>query len=178
MVILASQSPRRKELLKKIIPDFKIVPADVDEHLNVAIRDLPKEAALLKARTIKKEYPNDDVLGCDTVVIINDELLGKPKDEIDAYRMLKELSGKKHEVISGYAFLTKDKEITGSSTTIVEFNELSDELIWRYIKSGSPMDKAGAYGIQDKQFNLVKQIHGSLDNVIGLPTEDIKKTCF
>ena len=178
MLILASQSPRRKELLKKIVPDFKIVPADVDEHLNVDIYDLPKEAALLKARTIKKEYPNDDVLGCDTVVIIDNKLLGKPKDEKEAFDMLKELSGRKHHVVSGYAYLKGDKEIVGSTITTVIFNELSDELIWKYIKTGSPLDKAGAYGIQDTEFNLVKSIEGSLDNVIGLPTEDIKKNCF
>ena len=178
MVILASQSPRRKELLKKIIPDFKIVPADVDEHLNVDIYELPKEAALLKARTIKKEYPNDDVLGCDTVVIIDNKLLGKPRDEKEAYEMLKELSGREHHVVSGYAFLKGDQEITGSTITTVIFNKLSDELIWKYIKTGSPLDKAGAYGIQDTEFHLVKEIEGSLDNVIGLPTEDIKKNCF
>lgn len=178
MIILASQSPRRKELLHKLVDDFKIVPADVDEHIDVPIEELPKAAAMLKARTIKKMYPNDDVLGCDTVVIIDNKLLGKPVDEQDAYNMLKELSGKEHLVISGYAFLGKDKTVSRSVTTVVRFNELSDELIYKYIKSGSPMDKAGAYGIQDLEFNLVKSIDGSLDNVIGLPTEDIKKYCF
>ncbi len=178
MLILASQSPRRKELLKKIVPNFKIVPADVDEHLDVPAKELPAKAAMLKAQTIKKLYPNDDILGCDTVVIIGDKLLGKPVDENDAYHMLKELSGKDHIVISGYAYLGKDKIVNRSVTTLVHFNELSDELIWKYIKSGSPMDKAGAYGIQDEEFHLVKKIEGSLDNVIGLPTEDIKKYCF
>ncbi len=178
MLILASQSPRRKELLKKIVADFLIVPADVDEHLNVPIKELPKAAALLKATTIKKIYPNDEVLGCDTVVIIDDKLLGKPKDKKEAFEMLKELSGREHLVISGYAYLKGDKLISRSVTTVVHFNELSDETILKYIETGSPMDKAGAYGIQDKEFNLVKKIEGSLDNVIGLPTEDIKKYCF
>ena len=178
MLILASQSPRRKELLKKIVNDFKIVPADVDEHLDVDIKELPKEAALLKAKTIKKLYPNDDVLGCDTVVIIDNKLLGKPKDEQEAFDMLKELSGRDHLVISGYAYLKGDEVIARSVTTVVHFNELSDELIKEYIKTGSPMDKAGAYGIQDEEFHLVRCIEGSMDNVIGLPTEDILQHWF
>ncbi len=178
MLILASQSPRRKELLKKIVPEFSIVPADVDEHIDVPIEKLPEAAALLKAQTIKKLYPNDDVLGCDTVVIIDNKLLGKPKDEKEAFEMLKELSGREHHVISGFAYLKGDEVITGSTLTVVHFNKLSDELIKEYIKTGSPMDKAGAYGIQDSKFNLVSHIEGSLDNVIGLPTEDIKAKCF
>ena len=92
--------------------------------------------------------------------------------------MLRKLSGKKHVVISGYTFINKDKEITRTVTTYVYFNDISDQLIDEYIKTGSPMDKAGAYGIQDKEFNLVNHIEGSLDNVIGLPVEDIKKHCF
>ena len=103
MLILASQSPRRKELLKKIVPEFLIMPADVDEHLNVDPYTLPMEAAYLKAMTIFKDHPNDEVLGSDTVVIVDGELFGKPKDENDAYRMLKALSGRDHDVVSGYA---------------------------------------------------------------------------
>ncbi len=178
MLILASQSPRRKELLKKIVPEFLIMPADVDEHLNVDPYTLPMEAAYLKAMTIFKEHPNDEVLGSDTVVIVDGVLFGKPKDENDAYRMLKALSGRDHDVVSGYAYVSKQKTIKGSTKTVVHFNELSDETIWKYIKTGSPLDKAGAYGIQDEEFHLVKSIEGSLDNVIGLPTEDIKKNCF
>ena len=178
MLILASQSPRRKELLKLIVPDFKIIPADVDEHVHVTPEELPAAASKLKAEAIKKDHPNDDVLGCDTVVIIDGELLGKPKDEQDAFNMLRKLSGRKHVVISGYTYIKGNKTITRSVKTYVYFNELSDELIYRYIKSGSPMDKAGAYGIQDKEFNLVHHIEGSLYNVIGLPVEDIKENCF
>ena len=92
--------------------------------------------------------------------------------------MLKKLSGNKHVVISGYTFINKDKEITRTVRTYVYFNKLSDETIDAYIKSGSPMDKAGAYGIQDSEFNLVNHIEGSLDNVIGFPVEDIKAHCF
>ena len=105
MLILASQSPRRKELLKLIVPDFKIIPADVDEHVHVTPEELPAAASKLKAEAIKKDHPNDDVLGCDTVVIIDGELLGKPKDEQDAFNMLRKLSGRKHVVISGYTYI-------------------------------------------------------------------------
>lgn len=178
MLILASQSPRRKELLKLITNDFVVIPADIDEHVHVSNEELPARASKLKAEAIKKTHPNDDVLGCDTVVIIGGELLGKPRNKIDAYNMLKKLSGKKHVVISGYTFIKGDKIINRSVKTYVYFNELSDELINKYIESGSPMDKAGAYGIQDKEFNLVNHIEGSLYNVIGLPIEDIKENCF
>ena len=178
MLILASQSPRRKELLKLITNDFVVIPANIDEHVHVSNEELPARASRLKAEAIKKTHPNDDVLGCDTVVIIDDELLGKPINKIDAYNMLKKLSGKKHVVISGYTFIKGDKIINRSVKTYVYFNELSDELINKYIESGSPMDKAGAYGIQDKEFNLVNHIEGSLYNVIGLPIEDIKENCF
>lgn len=175
MLILASQSPRRRELLKKIVPDFLVKPANVDEHIDVSPEELPIAASYVKAMTIKKEYPDYDVLGSDTVVIIDNKVLGKPVDEEDAFKMLKELSGREHYVISGFTLILGERVIKGSMKTIVHFNELSDELIWKYIKTGSPMDKAGAYGIQDKEFNLVRDIEGSMDNVIGLPTEEIAK---
>ncbi len=179
MIILASQSPRRRELIKKLVSDFIVIPADIDEKaLHIAPHDLPAELSKLKAYSIYSKHPNDTVLACDTVVILNNELLEKPKDKAEAKQMLQKLSGKKHVVISGYTFINKDKEITRTVKTYVYFNDISDQLIDEYIKTGSPMDKAGAYGIQDKQFNLVNHIEGSLDNVIGLPVEDIKKHCF
>lgn len=179
MIILASKSPRRRELIKKLTNEFTVIPSDVDESLLVTTpHDLPGELSKLKAYSIFSKYPNDTVLSCDTVVILNNELMGKPHSEKEAKEMLKKLSGKKHVVISGYTFINKNVEITRSVKTYVYFNELSDELIDAYIKSGSPMDKAGAYGIQDKEFNLVNHIEGSFDNVMGLPTEDIKAHCF
>ena len=104
--------------------------------------------------------------------------MGKPHSVEEASKMLHALSGKVHDVVSGYTLLSKDRNITRTVRTRVYFNTLSDELIDAYIKSGSPMDKAGAYGIQDKEFNLVNKIEGSMDNVIGFPTEDIKEHCF
>lgn len=179
MLILASESPRRRELIKKITKDFTVIPSNVDESvLHIAPHDLPGELSKLKAYSVFSKYPNDTVLSCDTVVILGNELMGKPHTAEQAREMLKKLSGKKHVVVSGYTFINKNVEITRSVKTYVYFNELSDELIESYIKSGSPMDKAGAYGIQDTEFNLVNHIEGSFDNVMGLPVEDIKAHCF
>ena len=179
MLILASESPRRKELIRKITNDFVVIPSNVDESLlHITPHDLPAELSKLKAYSIYAKYPNDSVLACDTVVILDGKLMGKPKTKKDAFVMLSELSGKKHVVISGYTYISKEKEITRTVRTYVYFNKLTPELINSYIESGSPMDKAGAYGIQDKDFNLVNHIEGDLDNVVGLPVEDIRKHVF
>ena len=179
MIILASESPRRRELIKKITKEFMVIPANIDESvLNIPACDLPGELSKLKAYDIFAKYPNDKVLACDTVVIIDGQILGKPHSKEEASKMLHHLSGRKHVVISGYTLISKEKEVTRTVRTYVYFNKLSDELIDKYIASGSPMDKAGAYGIQDKEFDLVSHIEGSFDNVIGLPTEDIKAHWF
>lgn len=179
MIILASQSPRRKELIKKIVEDFTVIPADVDESsIHVPAADLPGELSKLKAYEVFKNHQEDKVLACDTIVVLDGEVMGKPHTKEKASEMLHKLSGKKHVVISGYTLIDKHKEVTRTVKTYVYFNKLSDELIDKYIASGSPMDKAGAYGIQDKEFNLVNHIEGSMDNVVGLPTEDIKKHWF
>ena len=179
MIILASESPRRKELIKKITKDFTVIPANIDESiLHIAACDLPGELSKLKAYDVFAKYPNDEVLACDTIVVLDGEVMGKPHTAEKAREMLKKLSGKKHMVISGYTYISKEKEITRTVRTYVYFNKLSNELIEKYIATGSPMDKAGAYGIQDKEFDLVNHIEGSFDNVIGLPVEDIKKHCF
>ena len=179
MLILASQSPRRRELIKKITNDFVVMPANIDESdLHIPACDLPGELSKEKAYAIFSKYPNDAVLSCDTVVILDGKVLGKPKSKDEAAKMLRALSGRKHVVISGYTFISKEKEITRTVKTYVYFNTLSEELIQEYIKTGSPMDKAGAYGIQDSEFNLVSHIEGDFDNVIGLPVEDIRLHCF
>lgn len=176
MLILASSSPRRRELLKKIAPDFKVVPSDIDEKaIKASYRDLPQKIAQMKAYAVFQNYPNDTVLASDTIVVIDNEVLGKPENHADARRMLKKLSGRSHIVITGYTIISPKYEISRSVTTTVYFRELSDEFIDRYVKTGSPMDKAGAYGIQDKEFDLVDHIEGSFDNVMGFPSEDIKK---
>jgi septum formation protein len=179
MIILASESPRRRELIKKITKEFAVIPANIDESvLHIPACDLPGELSKLKAYDVFAKYPNDKVLACDTVVIIDGQILGKPHSKEQAKEMLQKLSGRKHVVISGYTIISKEKEITRTVRTYVYFNKLSDELIDAYIATGSPMDKAGAYGIQDQEFDLVNHIEGSFDNVIGLPTEDIKAHWF
>ena len=178
--ILASASPRRKELFGEVVEKFEIMIATGEER---AGSDCP--ATLVKALATQKaeevaELPqakDKAVLGADTVVVLDNEVLGKPKDEADAFRMLKLLSGKRHEVHTGVCILIcKDKKVgctVKSVKTSVYFNELSDEWIWNYIRGGSPMDKAGAYGIQDG--GLVAKIKGSYSNVVGLPVELCKK---
>ena len=175
MFILASSSPRRKELLKKIVSDFVIIVPNVDESiLHVDPKDLPGEESKMKAYAVASSHPDDEILACDTVVILDGEVLGKPRDALDAKAMLRAQSGKKQTVLSGYTYIGKGKEITRTVATDVYFNELSEELIEEYVATKKPLDKAGAYGIQDG-YPLVHHIDGSYDNVVGLPTEDIAK---
>jgi septum formation protein len=178
MLILASKSPRRKELLSKICRDFVIINPEINENESRQHpHEHPLDVSRLKAYRVFQNHPEDDVLACDTVVVINEEILGKPSDEQEAYQMLRKLSGKRHIVLSGYTFINKYREINRTVKTEVYFNVLDDELIKQYIKTGSPLDKAGAYGIQDG-FLLVDHIIGSFDNVMGFPSEDIAKHCF
>ena len=159
---------------------FTIIVPQIDESLSFEnftdVEDIVKDISRRKCLEIVKDHSNDLVIAADTVVVINQEIIGKPKDEKDAYRMLKMLSGNTHYVYTGYAIHQKDKFVNKIAVTEVTFNELNDELINEYIKSGSPMDKAGAYGYQDnKDFALVKKISGSKTNVIGFPVEAIKE---
>lgn len=171
-IILASKSPRRKELLKRIVDNFLIIPADIDEskfELN--------EIAYQKALKVAKDFPFDLILSADTIVRINEKVLGKPKDKKDAKRMLLLLSNKTHEVITYYCIFNLNKKICirNSVLSYVTFNKLDEELIDKYISTLSPLDKAGAYGIQDKEYNLVKKLDGDEDNVIGMPLTALKK---
>ena len=179
MVILASASPRRRELIKMLVDDFEVIPSDVDESIiHTEPHALPAELSKIKAYSIFSRYPNDTVIACDTIVILDGKIMGKPHSKEEAKEMLKALSGRKHVVISGYTYINKEREITRTVRTYVYFNKLSEDTIDAYIKSGSPMDKAGAYGIQDDEYNLVSHIEGSFYNVVGFPVEDIKAHCF
>lgn len=178
MVILASASPRRKKLMKDLFPSFNIIVPEIDESLSFKkfqdVKDIVKDIATRKCQKISADHPHDLVIAADTVVVIDNEIIGKPKDEKDAYRMLKKLSNNTHYVYTGYAINQEDRMVVGIVKSEVMFNELSDELINAYIATGSPLDKAGAYGYQDNQdFLLVKKIIGSKHNVIGFPTEEI-----
>ncbi|MBQ4255831.1 MAG: septum formation protein Maf [Bacilli bacterium] len=174
MFILASGSPRRKELLHKIVDDFEVVVPDIDEsHHPLDPKDLPKELSKEKAYAIYRRFPNDEILACDTIVILDHEVLGKPKSPQNAIEMLEKESGRRQIVLSGYTYIGKGKEISRTVATEVYFNKLSLEQIKDYVTRFAPFDKAGSYGIQD-DFPLIEKIVGSYDNVMGLPTEDIK----
>ena len=173
-IILASNSPRRKELLEKAGIKFKIEPSDFEEK--VFSLDPFKTAetfAVGKAKAVLRALDGDYlVIGADTVVFLDGEILGKPKDEEHAKKMLKSLSNKMHTVVTGYALLSNKKVVSGFVQTQVTFNHLSNKIIDEYVKSGYCWGKAGSYGIQDP-FPLVKEYNGSLSNVIGLPVETI-----
>lgn len=170
--ILASNSPRRKEILTSAGFKFKVVSADFEEKaFSTDPVTTAKAFALGKANATFNLLKGDAlVLGADTVVFLDGEILGKPKDESCARAMLKRLSGRTHVVVTGYALIYNGGVINDSVTTEVTFNDLSDELIESYLSSGLYKGKAGSYGIQDP-FPLVKSYNGSLTNVIGLPIE-------
>lgn len=176
-VILASASPRRKELLGYIVPRFEIIPADVDETLpeEITAEKSAEFLAVKKAEHISAQYPESIVIGSDTVVIVDGEILGKPADKADAYRMLKKLSGKTHTVVTGVCISQGEKKKSFSETTRVEFYPLSEEEIHDYIATGDPMDKAGAYGIQGEGCVLIKGIEGDFFTVMGLPAARLKR---
>ncbi len=178
MIILASASPRRQELLKLIFDDFAIEPADIDETVrkSIDLEQYPEYLALKKSRYVAEKHPVDDVvIGCDTGVFINDIMLGKPKDKEQAKEMLKILSGRTHKVITGCSIFYKGHNISFSEVTEVEFYHLTESDIDEYIATGEPMDKSGAYGIQGKGALLVKKIKGDYYNVVGLPVGALKQ---
>jgi len=174
-IILASQSPRRQELLKKITDGFLCIPADIDETVPCGIKTekAPEYLALKKAEFIAEKYPRSIVLGSDTGVFLDGEMLGKPNDRNDAVRMLKMLSGRTHSVITGCAIVKGQEKITFSCETSVTFYELTEAEIQAYVSTGECDDKAGAYGIQGKGALLIKEIKGDYFNVVGLPVAQL-----
>lgn len=177
MIILASQSPRRRELLGLIAKDFEIIPAQGEEILPEKIP--PKDAVILlsqqKAAEVKRrKFPGmekipDTIIAADTVVAIDDEILGKPRSRENAEEILHKLSGRKHSVFTGVTIISGSGTSSFAEETTVEFFSLTDEEIRSYVDSGDPMDKAGAYGIQGRGALLVKRIEGDYYNVMGLP---------
>ncbi len=173
--VLASASPRRKELLSQILPSFEVIPAAADEKVNLSL--FPEKIACALAESKCDEVfaanPEKTVIGCDTVVAFEGEILGKPKDRGEAALTLKRLSGKTHYVITGVCVRNKHRKITDFDKTEVKFNILSDDFIKIYVDGGSPLDKAGSYGIQDG--GIVKEYFGSYTNVVGLPVTLVRK---
>ena len=169
-VVLASKSPRRREILSMVTDNFEVRVSGADENVEnpTDIFDIPRLLAERKAEATPI-YDDEIIIGCDTVVIYGGELLGKPKDKADAVRMLKLLSGTTHYVVSGLAIKTKGKAISKSVTTAVVMRELSDDEIALYVEKYNPTDKAGAYGIQEMAGAFVEKIDGDFYNVVGLP---------
>jgi septum formation protein len=175
-LILASNSPRRKELLADCGFSFKVVVSDYEEKaFSTDPIETSVQFAIGKAKAVfnQSKDKNVCVVGADTVVFNQGVILNKPKDDLEATNMLKFLSGKTHCVITGYCVINKDKMEYGYDQTFVTFNALSDYTISEYVKSGLYKGKSGSYGIQDP-FPLVKEYKGSINNVIGLPTEKLK----
>lgn len=170
-VILASKSPRRRELMEYIKPEFEIIPSLKEEVVpdGLEVEDIPSFLAAQKALDIARDNRDSLVIGCDTVVVLGGVIMGKPRDEAEAKAMLKSLSGMTHRVISGVCLCYKGRTMTFSEITHVTFYDLTDAEIDSYIASGSPLDKAGAYGIQDGAALFVKKIDGDYYNVVGLP---------
>lgn len=173
-LILASNSPRRKEIFSLLGLDFEVAVSNNEPPIS---EDLGAEksaflSAKAKAEDIFSKYPDCAVVGADTVVAVNDMLLGKPESKQNAVEMLKALSGKKHEVITAVYVCSPKKQTGFAAKTQVEFYELSDEEICAYVESGECMDKAGAYGIQGKALRFVKGICGDYYNVMGFPAAE------
>ena len=171
-IILASKSPRRKEILQTLGFEFEVVTADTDESsTETDPRALTRDLAERKGREVAKAITQKDVLviSCDTVVWCDGKILGKPKDEADATAMLKLLSGRKHTVTSGLSLSFNGKTVTDSEDTDVYFAELSNDFIDKYVASGDPMDKAGGYAVQGVASMWIDKLDGCYFNVVGLP---------
>ncbi|MAD45650.1 MAG: septum formation protein Maf [Oceanospirillaceae bacterium] len=171
MMILASASPRRRELLQQIGVQFRCEAADIDETpiAGEAPQQYVERMALSKARVLLSKYPGDVVLGSDTTVVLHGRILGKPADSADAEAMLEDLSGQTHQVMTAVAVVSQVAERVQTVITRVRFSSLSRQQIKDYVATGEPSDKAGGYGIQGLGAVLVDSIEGSYSNVVGLP---------
>lgn len=176
---MASGSPRRAQILRRERVKFEVkIPMDLEEENSSSD---PVEHVLSlsrqKATSVARNLEDTIILGADTIVVLDSEILGKPQNQKEAFSILRKLSGKIHRVYTGITLVNKynGKAISDYDMTEVKFNQLEDEKILPYIETGEPMDKAGAYGIQGMGSFLVESYRGSLDNVIGLPTEKLKE---
>ena len=174
-LILASASPRRAELLRQLQPEFQIVPSDAEEILDGQLSplELCQLNAHRKARAVAKKIPDSLVLGADTLVFLDGEIMGKPRDLTDARRMLTRLQGRTHQVVTGVSLihLRGHREHLFAVSTDVVFRPLTDKQVGSYLSKMNPLDKAGAYAIQEHGDMIVSEISGSYSNVVGLPVE-------
>ncbi|MGI6079525.1 MAG: Maf family protein [Candidatus Avilachnospira sp.] len=177
MLILASGSPRRRELIEKLHIPYMVEVSGNEELIpeGMSPEKLPEYLSGEKAKAVFEKHRGDTVIGADTIVLYAGKILGKPSDKEEAKSMLRLLSGRKHEVITGVSIISEKKSLSFSESCEVEFYELSDEEIDAYIATGEPMDKAGAYGIQGDGALLVKAIHGDYYTVMGLPIAELSR---
>lgn len=175
MLILASASPRRSKLLKDAGLTFTVIKSDIEEVINheLSPEEIVVELALQKAKSVFSTHPKDTVIAADTIVVFNKKILGKPKDEADAYRMLKLLSNETHCVYTGVCILKENIKKTFYTKSEVTMKNLSDLEIKQYIATKEPMDKAGAYGIQGDGGQLVDHFSGDFFTIVGLPLKDV-----
>ena len=176
-LLLASQSPRRRELLEQTGIELQIVPSDIDEE-NISIKnpvEYVEALSFMKAEKISRAYPDSWILGADTIVVIQNQILGKPESDHHAIEMLRLLSNREHTVFTGFCIMNKHKQtvIKTAVETRVWFKPLSDQEIKWYVSTKEPFDKAGAYGIQGQGAFLVRKIFGSYSNVVGLPVCEV-----
>jgi septum formation protein len=171
MLVLASASPRRQELLRNAGIRFEVQAAHIDEAPlpGESAKNCAERLAREKALAVAKQRPRDVVLGADTVVVVDDQTLGKPVDAADAARMLRMLSGREHQVITGVCVVANGESFVASETTTVAMSEISEKETADYVATGEPMDKAGAYAIQGVASRWIPRIEGDYSNVVGLP---------
>ena len=171
-IILASASPRRTELMSLITKDFTVKVSNFDES---TMPDFPdpvafvKYSSLMKAQDVFVDNPQCIVIGADTVVAVDDEILGKPRDDEDAFDMLRKLSGRAHKVVTGVTVISRTCRICTACETEVLFDDMTDESIRKYVATGEPSDKAGAYAVQGLGAKYIKGVKGDFFNVVGLP---------
>lgn len=179
-LVLGSQSPRRKELLQWIYLPFKIITSDIEEiSAESEVADLVQDLADQKAQavfdSIKNTYSNPVVIGADTIVVLENQVMGKPKDRLDAKKMLQQLMGKTHRVLTGVSIVHLGGKNTFYDETLVSFDEINDELLELYLDTEESLDKAGAYGIQGAALGFIHKVEGSYSNVVGLPVNLVLK---
>jgi len=175
-IILASSSPRRKELLENAGFDFEVFPSNISEDIEEP--DPHKYTKLLsirKAQKVAEKYPDHLIIAADTMIFVDNQMLGKPNKYNDAYRMLKLLSEKKHAVITGVTIISKEKVSTFSDEAHIELKKLSDSEIASFLSNSSPYDKAGGYSIEELPENFIKSIDGDISTILGLPIHILTK---
>jgi len=174
-IVLASSSPRRKELLEKAGIKFKVIGSKIKEYLDIKLEPhkLVEKLSLEKAKAVQNKFKDAIIISADTLVVCEGKIFGKPTDEKDAEKMLEYLSGKTHYIITGFTIIKGRKIITKSEKTKVTMREISKKEIESYLKTGEPFDKAGAYAIQGRAKKFIEKVEGDLFNAIGLPIDII-----